>query len=122
MEYSIHDKNNHNKPKKFNSLYDIEKEKEVKTYDKNIFKVNEHLTLKLEGNETNIYVNYKKFIQCKYLLLNIPVEKIEDFDIYVCQICGNVEIDTLPKICPICEHEQIFFKKYVEKEKIPDEN
>ncbi|KKM72847.1 hypothetical protein LCGC14_1416420 [marine sediment metagenome] len=44
------------------------------------FNVNEHLTLKLEHKETFIYVNKKKFLQCKILLLNIPVDKISTFD------------------------------------------
>ncbi|MBD3194893.1 MAG: hypothetical protein GF317_07560 [Candidatus Lokiarchaeota archaeon] len=44
------------------------------------FKINEYLTLKLENNQTNIYVNDILFNQCKYLLFNIPIEKISDFD------------------------------------------
>ena len=40
-------------------------------------------------------------------------EEIKDLDIFVCQICGNVELGAPPKICPICEHEQIFFKKFM---------
>ncbi|MFW9896312.1 MAG: leucine-rich repeat domain-containing protein [Candidatus Thorarchaeota archaeon] len=44
------------------------------------FKVNQFLKLKLEGGRTNIYVNNRRFIQCMYLLLNIPVNKIEDYD------------------------------------------
>jgi hypothetical protein len=41
------------------------------------FKVNEHLTLKLEGEETVIYVAGERFLQCKFLLLEIPVEEIK---------------------------------------------
>ena len=44
------------------------------------FKVNEYLTLKLEESQTNIYVNGKFFRQCKYLLLDIPTEVLEDYD------------------------------------------
>ncbi|MFX1488839.1 MAG: leucine-rich repeat domain-containing protein [Promethearchaeota archaeon] len=44
------------------------------------FKVNQYLKLKLEGGRTNIYVNNRRFIQCMYLLLNIPIEKIEDYE------------------------------------------
>jgi Leucine-rich repeat (LRR) protein len=40
------------------------------------FKVNEYITLKLVNNQTNIYINNQLFQQCKYLLLNIPVEEI----------------------------------------------
>ena len=44
------------------------------------FKVNECITLKLEDGITNIYVNEELFDQCKFLLLNIPVDKISSFD------------------------------------------
>lgn len=44
------------------------------------FKINQYLKLKLEGGRTNIYVNNRRFIQCMYLLLNIPVSGIEDYD------------------------------------------
>ncbi|MFX1424816.1 MAG: leucine-rich repeat domain-containing protein [Promethearchaeota archaeon] len=44
------------------------------------FKVNQYLKLKLEGGRTNIYVNNRRFMQCMYLLLNISVDKIEDYD------------------------------------------
>ncbi len=46
----------------------------------NIFKVNKYLTLKLEDKKTNIYINGELFNQCKYLLLNIPIEEICSFD------------------------------------------
>ena len=38
------------------------------------FKVNEYITLKLEYNKTQIYLLGKRFIQCKFLLINIPAE------------------------------------------------
>lgn len=38
------------------------------------FKVNEYITLKLEGKETNIYVKGTKFMQCKRLVLNISIK------------------------------------------------
>ncbi len=44
------------------------------------FKINQYLKLKLEGGRTNIYVNNRCFIQCMYLLLNIPVDRIEEYD------------------------------------------
>lgn len=44
------------------------------------FKVNKYITMKLEDNKTNIYINNEKFRQCKFLLLNIPFEKISTFD------------------------------------------
>lgn len=48
------------------------------------FKVNEYITLKLEGDDdwkhTFIYINGREFDQYKFLLLNIPVERITSFD------------------------------------------
>ncbi len=44
------------------------------------FKVNEHITLKLENGKTIIYVAGKLFRQCKYLLLEIPVDEVGSFD------------------------------------------
>ncbi|MBY9020436.1 MAG: leucine-rich repeat domain-containing protein [Candidatus Lokiarchaeota archaeon] len=44
------------------------------------FKINDYLTLKLQNNRTNIYVKNKIFTQCMYLLLNIPVDRIRDYD------------------------------------------
>ncbi len=53
------------------------------------FRVNEYITLKLEedpttlklgGKETVIYVSGEKFQQCKYLLINIPVDEVSTFD------------------------------------------
>ena len=44
------------------------------------FKVNDFVTLKLEGKDTVIYVAGERFRQCKYLLLNIPVEEVSSFD------------------------------------------
>jgi len=38
------------------------------------FKINEYITLKLEQEHTEIYLLGKHFIQCKYLLLNIPID------------------------------------------------
>ncbi|TFF99492.1 MAG: hypothetical protein EU541_04760 [Promethearchaeota archaeon] len=38
----------------------------------NEFKINEYIKLKLEQNKVNIYIDGKKIIQCKYLLLQKP--------------------------------------------------
>ncbi|MFX1258233.1 MAG: response regulator [Promethearchaeota archaeon] len=46
----------------------------------NVFKINRYLELRLESGKTNIYVRGKLFNQCKYLLLNVPCDKIEDYD------------------------------------------
>ena len=44
------------------------------------FKINDLITLKLEDGKTNIYVLGEEFIQCKYLLMNIPVQDVELYD------------------------------------------
>jgi len=44
------------------------------------FKINEFLSLKLEENKTNFYVNGKLFEQCKFLMLNIPIEDTQKFE------------------------------------------
>jgi len=43
------------------------------------FKVNKFITLRLENSKTVIYVGKKKFQQCKYLLLDIPVDETKDY-------------------------------------------
>lgn len=44
------------------------------------FEVNDYLKVKLENGETNIYVKDQLFRQCKFLLLDIPVDKISSFE------------------------------------------
>lgn len=44
------------------------------------FKVNDYISLRLIGKETFIYIKEEKFIQCKYLLLSIPVEEVSSLD------------------------------------------
>jgi hypothetical protein len=46
----------------------------------NEFVINEFLTLKLEDGKTNIYVKGERFDQCKYLMLNIPIDETHKFD------------------------------------------
>ncbi len=52
----------------------------------NVFKINEFITMRLEGGRSNVYVKGELFRQCKYLLLNIPlqddntIEKIDSID------------------------------------------
>lgn len=44
------------------------------------FKINEFITLKLENDRTSIYVMGELFQQCKFLMLNIPIAELEDYD------------------------------------------
>ena len=38
-------------------------------------------------------------------------ETIDKQKIFVCQICGNVEFNIPPSVCPICDHTEKFFKE-----------
>ncbi|MFX1569135.1 MAG: leucine-rich repeat domain-containing protein [Promethearchaeota archaeon] len=44
------------------------------------YKINDFITLKLEHGKTVIYVKNEKFLQCKYLLIEIPKENVNDFE------------------------------------------
>ncbi len=44
------------------------------------FIINKYLELRLEYGNTNIYVGGRLFKQCKYLLLDLPVTNVTDYD------------------------------------------
>ena len=44
------------------------------------FEINKYLSLRLEEDITNIYVNGNLFRQCTLLILNIPIDEFEYFD------------------------------------------
>ncbi|MFX1572856.1 MAG: leucine-rich repeat domain-containing protein [Promethearchaeota archaeon] len=44
------------------------------------YKINDFITLKLENGKTVIYVKGEKFLQCKYLLIEIPKDNFQEFD------------------------------------------
>lgn len=43
------------------------------------FKINNILSLKLEDGKTNIYVDGNLFRQCRFLMLNIPSDEVEEY-------------------------------------------
>jgi len=45
-----------------------------------MYKINDNITLKLENDRTNIYINGEKFNHCKYLLMNLEAKKIPEYD------------------------------------------
>ena len=45
-----------------------------------IYKINELVDLRLIGNKTYIYVNHKRLIVCTFLLINIPKDRVRDYD------------------------------------------
>ena len=46
----------------------------------NKFVVNKYITLILEEGKTQIYLNDNLFMQCKFLLIDIPIENVSFFD------------------------------------------
>lgn len=46
----------------------------------NEFVINKYLSLKLENNKTNIYIKGIKYLNWKYILIDIPVENITKFE------------------------------------------
>lgn len=64
----------------YSSFFLIDYILKKKESPKKEYQINDYLTLKLENKATNIYVDEKQFIQCKFLLLNIPPDKVRDFD------------------------------------------
>ncbi|MFW9968865.1 MAG: tetratricopeptide repeat protein [Candidatus Odinarchaeota archaeon] len=58
------------------------------------FKVNNYITLKLEKNETVIYIDGKKFRHCKRLIINIPKDKFTNFN----------DIDSIDEATSIYDH------------------
>lgn len=46
------------------------------------YKINQYLSLKLENNQTVIYINGKKFSGCRYLIINIDSDEIPSYDDY----------------------------------------
>ncbi|KKL86420.1 hypothetical protein LCGC14_1944930 [marine sediment metagenome] len=59
------------------------------------FKVNSYITLKLEYDETVIFINKEEFKQCSYILINIQKDKLIDFE----------------EINSIDEANELYFKK-----------
>ncbi len=73
------------------------------------FKVNDYITLKLENNQSKIYVKDKLFNQCKFLLLEILVDEITSFD----------EIDSIDEVAEKLDHS--LEPRYDQVKKIPPE-
>lgn len=44
-------------------------------------KINDFLSVRLEKtNMVYTYVNNKRFLQCRHVILRIPTDKVEDYD------------------------------------------
>ena len=64
-----------------------------------VFKINDHISLRLENDKTNIYVGGRLFSQCKYLLLDISkgksteLKKIDSIDEAEAKLNRRMELD-----------------------------
>jgi len=64
-----------------------------------VFKINDHISLRLENDKTNIYVGGRLFSQCKYLLLDISksksteLKKIDSIDEAEAKLNRKMEFD-----------------------------
>ena len=64
-----------------------------------VFKINDHISLRLENDKTNIYVGGRLFSQCKYLLLDISkgksteLKKIDSIDEAEAKLDKRMESD-----------------------------
>jgi Leucine-rich repeat (LRR) protein len=73
------------------------------------FKVNNFITLRLVDGKTLIYVSGKKFIQCKFLLLSVPIhqmgleENIKSIDEAAERLDFKLEHESTPEIPPEIE-------------------
>ncbi len=88
-----------------------ETKKMYKEFVKNSIKAGENvaeLTFTLARKAEKIHAK----IYSKYLKLLEANKNIEDKDIFVCYICGNVEFEKAPENCPCCDHGVQFFKKF----------
>lgn len=72
------------------------------------FEINKYISLKLENGKTNIYVNNKKFKQCKYILIDIPINA-----------SSNYEFESIDEY--IDEHKKIEVITKKKLEKLPPE-
>ncbi|MBY8983064.1 MAG: rubrerythrin family protein [Candidatus Lokiarchaeota archaeon] len=58
-----------------------------------------------ERVHANLFSNYLKDLKKK--------KKFKPKKIYVCRICGNIEFDSPPEKCPVCDHSSKFFREIV---------
>ena len=69
------------------------------------FKVNKYILLRLEGKKAVIFVNGKRFIYCKRLIINIPIKDIENYE----------EIKSIDEASELYNHYLIDNKLYKEE-------
>ncbi len=77
--------------------------KNAKKEENEVAELSFMLARKAEKVHANLFKKYLKQLEKN--------QKIDKQKIYVCQICGNVEFEEAPLVCPVCDHTQKFFKE-----------
>ncbi len=62
-----------------------------------------NLARRAEKVHSKLYIKYLKQLDNN--------ESFDPVEIFVCKICGNVELGEAPNVCPNCEHDKQFFIK-----------
>ena len=77
--------------------------KNARKHEEDVAELSIDLARKAENVHRKLYSKFLKMLEKN--------QKFDSKDIYVCQICGNVEIGKVPNICSICDHSEKFFIK-----------
>lgn len=77
--------------------------KNAKKKDIYIAELSFDLARKAERVHSKLFTMYLKIIQNGKENNEIPI--------FLCKICGNVELHQAPLVCPNCDHDQQFFKE-----------
>ncbi|MFX1314016.1 MAG: rubrerythrin family protein [Promethearchaeota archaeon] len=77
--------------------------KNAKKEENEVAELSFMLARKAEKVHSNLFNKFLKQLEKN--------QKIDKQKIYVCQICGNVEFEEAPLVCPLCDHSQKFYKE-----------
>ena len=77
--------------------------KNAKRHENDVVELTFDLARKAEKIHAKLYSSFLKKLEKN--------REFETIDIYVCTICGNVELISAPDICKICDHNIRFYEK-----------
>jgi len=77
--------------------------KNAKKEDLIVAELSFSLARNAEKEHTKLFSNFLNKLRKEK---NLP-----SIEIFVCKICGNVELREKPESCPVCDHDSHFFKK-----------
>jgi len=78
-------------------------EKSAKKNKENVAELSFKLAKMAEEIHSKLFTKFFKILTQKKLF--------KKYEIYVCKICGNIEIGKIPSKCPLCDHSSIFYEK-----------